>query len=135
MDVGAPSNFSRMHTLFRGSHEALSKVVWGEGFSDKQTVETIERVYQEYGYLLDPHGAVGLLGAEKYRQGDPSAFLSVVLATAHPAKFLDTVEEAIGREVSLPPALEKILDLPKQAETISTNFEDLKRYLLNKVPL
>jgi threonine synthase len=88
--------------------------------SEEQTLATIRRVYEQSGYILDPHTAVGVAAAQVL--GAPDA---ICLATAHPAKFGEAVTQAIGRSVPLPPALEGLLEresrmtvLPAQAEAV-----------------
>ena len=59
MDVGDPSNFARIYDLYGGSHEAITKEISGEAYTDEQIRETVQAVYNETGYLFDPHGACG----------------------------------------------------------------------------
>ena len=59
MDVGDPSNFARILDLYGGSHEAISGEISGETYTDEQIRETVQKAYEETGYLLDPHGACG----------------------------------------------------------------------------
>ena len=59
MDVGDPSNFARIYDLYGGNHEAITKEISGETYTAEQIRETVQAVYNETGYLLDPHGACG----------------------------------------------------------------------------
>ena len=61
MDVGAPSNFERMQAMYGGSLDALRRDVSGVAYTDAQVVEAIGDVYRRFGYVLDPHGAIGWL--------------------------------------------------------------------------
>lgn len=97
MDVGAPSNFARMEHLFGREWEAMTRRVAGFAFDDGATREAIRRVARDSGYVLDPHGAVGWLAAEAWHRSHPGAD-TVVLETAHPAKFLDVMIEELGEE-------------------------------------
>ena len=105
MDVGAPSNLARILALFDGDLGArLRGCLSGSAWSDADTREAMRRVFDEHGYILDPHTAVGWLALEKALAEQPDAH-GVVLATAHPAKFGDIVDEAIGRPVPVPEQL------------------------------
>ncbi|MDR2159186.1 MAG: threonine synthase [Treponema sp.] len=126
MDVGAPSNFERMTALF--SHEEMRRVILGVSVTDEETKDTIAGVYRRWDYFIDPHSAVGWKGADKLyaaglltedtaagRDGDCPL---IVLSTAHPAKFAETVESAVGAPVPLPPSLVRATDRAVSARTI-----------------
>jgi len=96
MDVGAPSNFERMKAHF--SLEQMRQIILGVPVTDEETRETITNVYNETGYFLDPHSAVGWKGVSKLYEDnklDTSAPAGI-LCTAHPAKFHEVVEPLIG---------------------------------------
>ncbi len=96
MDVGAPSNFERMQWLYGGDLDALRRDVTGFAYEDARVVAEIGRVYREHGYLLDPHGAIGWLAINDSAARPTPMPSGVFLATAHPAKFREVVEPAIG---------------------------------------
>jgi len=98
MDVGAPSNFARMENIFGSEWERMRSRIAGFAFDDQATRETIRRIRSETGYALEPHGAVGWMAAEAWRKNLPENH-TVVLETAHPSKFLDVMEEELGKEV------------------------------------
>ena len=107
MDVGAPSNFERLVAMY--SREALTELVSGVSVSDDETVASISRTLRETGYVADPHTAVGL---EAVRKLQPDGQV-VVLATAHPAKFPETVEPAIGQAVDVPSQLSQLTGMAR----------------------
>jgi threonine synthase len=116
MDVGAPSNFERMAAHF--SWEEMRRIILGVSVSDEETRNTIAEVYRRRGYFLDPHSAVGWEGADKLlREKRLEAGPLGILATAHPAKFAETVEPLTG-PVPAPPALAKAMKRTVKAETI-----------------
>src|SRR5258708_1177003 len=94
MDVGNPSNFARMLDLYEHDLNALRTDVWGAGFSDADTEQTMRVTKEHYGYLADPHTAVGLLGLRIFQRQKKIPCRGVVLSTAHPAKFADIVATA-----------------------------------------
>ena len=127
MDVGNPSNFGRMTELYGQSWEKIIKSIQGFSATDKQTKVAMKKVFDEYGYILDPHGAVGYLGLQhQLKEGA----LGVFLETAHPAKFLDTVHEVIG-EVEIPQRLSDYLDKKKVSIEIRSDFSEFKEFLLD----
>jgi threonine synthase len=129
MDVGAPSNFERMQWLYGGDIDALRRDVTGYAYEDARVVAEIGRVYREHGYLLDPHGAIGWLALnDRLRAADDDA-VGVFLATAHPAKFREVVEPAIGRAVPLPPALADAITRPRHSMHLSSDYQDLRALL------
>jgi threonine synthase len=98
MDVGAPSNFARMLDLFGEEHASMVARISGFAFDDDETRAAIREVHETTGYVIDPHGAVGWLAAKAWRVAQ-LADTTVVLETAHPAKFLDVIEEELGEGV------------------------------------
>jgi len=123
MDVGDPSNLERVRWLYRDDPSRLRRDVTGVSVTDEETSRCIAEVYARTGYVLDPHTAVGMRAHERAaeRDGGPT----VVLATAHPAKFPDVVEKAIGREVPLPPGIARVMDAEEHMEDIPANLADL----------
>ncbi len=129
MDVGDPSNFARIIDLYKGSHEAICADISGAAYTDEQIRETVKRAYEETGYLLDPHGACGYRALEEgLKPGETGIFLE----TAHPAKFLQTVESIIGREVAIPEKLQAFMRGTKQSMLMSCDFASFKDYLMNE---
>jgi threonine synthase len=124
MDVGAPSNFERMRALYDDDIDRMRQDVMGTAFTDARVVEEIARMYKERGYLLDPHGAIAWLGLEEALDADSDA-TGVFLATAHPAKFREVVEPAIGETVELPPALAEALARPRHSIRLAASYPAL----------
>ena len=129
MDVGNPSNFARVLDLYGGSHERIAAEISGATYTDEQIREAVHQTYQETGYLLDPHGACGYRAlTEQLQPGETGVFLE----TAHPAKFLQTVENAIGATVQIPEKLQAFMKGTKQTVPMSKDFADFKAYLLSE---
>ena len=133
MDVGNPSNFYRLTELFGNEFEAVQDKMAAYSYSDGQTTETMKFVFDQYNYMLDPHGAVGYLGLKEFLKSQDKALNGVFLETAHPAKFLDVVEPTLNQKVDLPEALANLVDKEKVAVPLQNNFEELKDFLLCKV--
>ena len=128
MDVGDPSNFIRVMEIFGRNVSELKKILTAESINDDETRATIERVFKEHRYLLDPHGAVGYLSLERYLEGHSEA-KGFFVETAHPVKFYDVVEPVIGEKVPLPPGVEKILTRSKLATKMDVDYSFLKDFL------
>ncbi|GAC1617417.1 MAG: threonine synthase [Candidatus Acidiferrum sp.] len=130
MDVGNPNNFPRLLDLCRGKLEYVRKEIWGHGATDGETLAAMKMLHDRYGYLADPHTAVGVLGWEAYKRVHPEPTQGLVLATAHPAKFAEVVKKAIGSAPPLPIRLAEYLKRPKLSLSMSSKYEDFKQFLL-----
>ncbi len=131
MDVGNPSNFARIVDLYDNDLQAIRRDILGCSFSDEETLRVMHEVQQRYGYVLDPHTAVGVLGWESFAKQNQSATKGIVLATAHPAKFADIVERAIGVRPEMPERLAAFMDRPKKSIPFPNRFPDLQEFLLS----
>lgn len=129
MDVGDPSNFARILDLYGHSHEAISAEISGVSYNDEQIADTMRNCKKETGYLLDPHGACGY---QALKDGLKEGEVGVFLETAHPAKFLDTVQDILGEKVEIPEKLQEFMKGEKKSEPMTKNFADFKAFLLSK---
>jgi threonine synthase len=128
MDVGAPSNFERMQWMYGGDVEGLRRDVVGFAYADPRVIAAIRSVYTRHGYILDPHGAIAWLALEDALAADAAA-TGVFLATAHPAKFREVVEPAIGGPVPLPLALAEALARPRRSIAMPASYDALAEFL------
>ena len=148
MDVGNPSNFVRILELFGHDYQKIKAFISSYRVSDATTSETIQRVFKQFNYTLDPHGAVGYYALEKFLSDRERSNVMVseaetqtmtnggqkglFLETAHPLKFSDVVEKAIGRPVEIPAQLQQLLQLKKQSVVVRPEYDELKGYLMDK---
>jgi len=130
MDVGAPSNFERMRAMYGDNFEALRCDIVGAAFDDATVVAEIGTVYRRHGYLLDPHAAIAWLGLQRTLSAGDRRAPGVFLATAHPAKFQEVVEPAIGEVIPLPPVLAEAITRPRHSERLPVDYVALKSLLL-----
>ena len=130
MDVGVPSNLDRIQNLFHDDINQVKVDISSWSFTDKDTKESIRNIQDEFGYLIDPHTAVGVLGLIKYRNETNSKTKGVVLSTAHPGKFADVIEPIIGNKTALPESLQIAMKKEKNSIKMPKQFSDLKEYLL-----
>ncbi len=129
MDVGAPSNFVRMQYLFGDDWPRMAASISGDSYDDDQTRAAIRDIKSLYQYEIDPHGAVGWLAARKWRAAHP-ATPTIVLETAHPAKFLEVMEAELGHgSIKIPERLACLADRPGQAHPLGTNESAFHEWL------
>ena len=128
MDVGNPSNFVRVLEIFQNKFGNLKDVLSGYSFDDTATSDAIKEMYEKTGYVMDPHGAVGYLGLKAFLK-ENKGFHGTFLETAHPVKFLETVEAAIQEKIEIPAAIKSQMKKEKKSIEIKT-YEELKTYLL-----
>jgi len=112
--------------------DALPKFVFASGKSTHQDrLKTIRELWQEYAVMVDTHTADGIkVGLEQRRPGLPL----VCLETALPAKFAETIQEALGREPERPAAMQGIEKLPQRCEVMDADVEKLKAFIAAHVP-
>jgi len=129
MDVGDPSNFIRIQEIYKNNFKTLKQNLSSYSFTDEETKEALKEINNNFNYVADPHGAVGYLGCKTYLKNNPDAHC-VFLETAHPTKFLDVVEDTIGKKQELPTQIQAIINKTKVATVINA-YDDLKKKLLN----
>ena len=126
MDVGNPSNMERLRALFP---DRLRAQVSAQLVTDDQIRATIREDAQTLGYVWDPHGATA---AHVYHHF-PADRLDrpwVLVETAHPAKFNEIVEPLVGHEIPVPPALARLLSLPRQEEDLEPTLDSFRAAVL-----
>ena len=134
MDVGNPSNFERLAALFEHDVNRMGAQIEGASITDADTTATIARYHREQNMFLCPHTATGVLAAERYRDRHTDASTDhpiLCLATAHPGKFLEVVEDATGTKPPLPAQLAEALARPKVAVPMANRLEELREFLLD----
>ena len=127
MDVGNPSNFIRIQELYDNDLKKFENDFSSFSFDDEQTKVALKTIYEQNGYIAEPHGAVGYLGLKKELKNHPEA-IGFFLETAHPIKFLDIVEEILNVKLPIPQQIESVLGKEKVRTKIKT-YEELKAFL------
>ncbi|QHI35988.1 Threonine synthase [Kordia antarctica] len=126
MDVGNPSNFIRIQELYDNDLETIKKHFSSYSFSDSETKVAMKTLYDQSNYIADPHGAVGYLGLKNHDLKDA---YGIFLETAHPVKFLPTVESTLSLKLDIPKQIQEIMHKEKKAHFI-TDYEGLKKFLM-----
>jgi threonine synthase len=132
MDVGDPSNFARILDLYDAgsdeeTHRQITGLISACRFTDEEIAAAIKRVYGEYGYLLDPHGACAYQALEQGLQAEETG---IFLETAHPAKFKETIDAILNTGIEIPARLQAFMKGTKQSVELSKDFASFKEYLL-----
>ncbi len=144
MNVGHPSNLARLVDVYGGAmdetgriHEppdldAMRRDLYAVSISDEQTRATIRAAHERYGVVLEPHGAVGWAGLERYwneEVGGGDEPLAVCLETAHPAKFPEEVRAATGVEPEVPPSLGGLERKPESYDRLPADYDAFRAWL------
>ncbi|MCF2521006.1 threonine synthase [Dyadobacter sp. CY351] len=131
MDVGNPSNFVRLQRFFEDDWTLVTEKITGFYFDDEQTKNAMREVFDKSEYVMCPHTAVAYEGLKEYRKMNTSDFTGVFLSTAHPAKFIDLVEETLEKSIEIPERLEVLLSIEKVATKMEASFSDFKNLLMS----
>lgn len=142
MNVGHPSNLARLVSLYGGwldeqgvmhrapDMDAMRRDLFSTPVSDEVTRQTIREAWDQHKLLLEPHGAVGWRGFLKYIETEPlDGSPAVVVETAHPAKFPEEIERAIGVTPEVPASLAQLDDLVENFDRLGADYEAFRDYL------
>ncbi|NOY58981.1 MAG: threonine synthase, partial [Calditrichaeota bacterium] len=148
MNVGHPSNMSRLFALYGGvmdekgnvlappHQELMRKEIYSTSVSDDETRTTIKEAFDKYRLLLEPHGAVAWAGLQRYleenKTDDTKDQLCVSLETAHPAKFPEQIREILGIEPELPDSLAEVEKKPESFVEMGNDYDDFREFLKRK---
>jgi len=130
--VGLMAEFSHTGSLVIdvGADGRVASEFAAGAVSEADTLATIKNYHDRHGYLLDPHSAVGVAVAERAGlAGDPV----VCLATAHPAKFPDAIEQAVGKRLARHPAIDALADLPTRCQVLPNDRKAVRDYIVRTV--
>lgn len=133
MDVGNPSNFVRMTRFFNDDWNLIREKISGYYFDDEQTQKTMREVFGNANYVLCPHTAIAFKGLQEYRLETGGNFIGVFLSTAHPAKFIDLVEETLGKSIDIPQRLKSLLSIEKVSIKMKPSFNQFKSLLMSSL--
>lgn len=131
MDVGAPSNFVRVLEIFEHKFPDLKEKLKAVSVSDGMTIWTMQKVYEQFGYILDPHGAVGYRALHDHLTAHPDQ-QGIFLETAHPVKF-DSVNEVLGTSGETPASVSELFSKEKKSILLDNDYDGLREILLSKI--
>jgi threonine synthase len=131
MDVGNPSNFARLQSLYDNNFAAMKNDISSTSVSDEETLVEMRRTYEHSGTILDPHTAVGVAATRRLKATRASSGPTIVMGTAHPAKFPAVVTKALGITIPLPRQLQEALQRTKQSTRIPAEYGRVKKLLMS----
>jgi threonine synthase len=146
MNVGNPSNLARYFDLYGGILDKdgvvhkkpdlgeMRRRLFSVAVSDRETIETIRRFYNERRVLLEPHGAVGVAALMKYpKDAKGGNHARICIETAHPAKFPEIIRKELGIEPEVPPSLAGMAKRKGKPDRLANDYAGFKKYLLQGV--
>jgi len=143
MNVGHPSNMSRLIALYEGvmdekgnvltmpDLELMNNEIFAVSINDQRTRENIKETWDNHKVILEPHGSVGWAGLLEYLKENTEASdqLCISLETAHPAKFPEEIIKILNIDPELPPSLESLEEKTESFDKLKNNYKDFKDYL------
>lgn len=133
MDVGNPSNFARIADLYANDLAAIQTDMKGYFYDDQQTQNAMIDCKKRYDYILDPHGAIGYLAWKDFEKEFAKPANGIILETAHPAKFLEVVEQTLNEKVEIPARLLEFMEKPTKKIPLSKEFAVFKDFLMSNL--
>jgi threonine synthase len=129
MDVGNPSNFVRIQEMYNNNLEDFKVDFSSYTFTDEETIKAMKKIYSDFQYIAEPHGAVGYLGLKKEMDKFNKESVGFFLETAHPIKFMEVVETILNTKLTIPKQILTILNKEKISSEIKT-YDDFKNTLI-----
>jgi len=129
MDVGNPSNFVRIQEMYNNNLEDFKVDFSSYTFTDEETIKAMKKIYSDFQYIAEPHGAVGYLGLKKEMDKFNKESVGFFLETAHPIKFMEVVEIILNTKLTIPKQIITILNKEKISSEIKT-YDDFKNTLI-----
>jgi threonine synthase len=131
MDVGAPSNWVRIMDLFKQELPAVKALIKAYRFTDEDTLNAINEIYDKYKYIACPHTAIAWLASKAYSEQNPiDDAVKVFLSTAHACKFPEVFPNHIAAKIELPKQVEELKKRREQYDELGKDFNGFKGYLL-----
>ncbi len=144
MNVGHPSNLSRLIALYGGimdeegifqklpDMEALHADMSAYSITDEETKQEIKSIYEKFGVIVEPHGAVGLRALKMYRKETGDESNVVCIETAAPAKFPEVIREVISVDPPMPETMKEAMNKEEFFEKMSCNYNEFKKFLVER---
>lgn len=129
MDVGNPSNFQRMLSLYHHDVDEMRRDIDSYSFSDTETLQAIDRVWKQDHYIMCPHTATAYLGLKSYLK-DHQDLTGVFLSSAHPCKFPNAYSDEMWKQVEIPEQAKDLETERRNTYPIANDFKVLKHWLL-----
>lgn len=132
MDVGDPSNWIRIMDLFGGDTERLKQQFTSLSYSDTDTRQAIQDLYDRHNYVACPHTAIAWKAARDYRRMTPGEYATVFLSTAHPCKFPGVFPEGMLETLPIPQQVAELEGRQSHKIAMKNEYQDFQRFLLKQ---
>jgi threonine synthase len=145
MNVGHPSNLARLVAIYGGQMDETGKIhrapdlaamrrdLFSSSISDDRTREAIKHAWATHKLLVEPHGAVAWRGLLDWLETEPlNGLPAAILETAHPAKFPEEIEKALGFSPDVPPAITAAENSPEDFDRLDADYGKFRAYLLTR---
>lgn len=119
MDVGLPNNLNRLKNIIGMDLKQINKIIKSFSVDDETTIKTIKEIYENRNYIADPHTAVGYKASQNEKMNYDN---SIILSTAHPAKFKDIIETTLDMKIKLPAQISELMNKEKRSIQISNDY-------------
>ena len=129
MDVGNPSNWRRIVDHCGGDSVRINNALRAITVTDRETEAAIFSTHDKFGYIVDPHTAVGLHAAGEIAKRGFSRTPIIVLATAHPAKFRETVERVTRLTLEIPGRLAVVMSRESKKISAPASKEEIVKII------
>ena len=131
MDVGNPSNWDRIMELFGQDIDLLKQQLVAYSYSDEETIEAVNEVFDKSEYVVCPHTAIAWRAGQTYRSQNPDRYAVVSLSTAHPCKFPDVFTEKVRSAIKIPESVNELKNKKQEKVISSTDYDEFKDFLLS----
>ncbi|MEE9440108.1 MAG: threonine synthase [Saprospiraceae bacterium] len=131
MDVGAPSNFVRLLALYNANHDTITKDISGFSLNDEEDRLVMKEIFDKYNYIADPHGAIAYAAVKTFITDNPK-YIGLYFETAHPAKFLDIVNDVLQCSIDIPERLVAVADKIKVASLLPNKYKAFYDWMKNR---
>ncbi|SFH31074.1 threonine synthase [Pedobacter insulae] len=137
MDVGAPSNWVRIMDMFHNDLALIKQLVRAYRFTDEETLQGMDEIYQQFNYLACPHTAIAYLALKAFAKAKPVAndIAQVFLSTAHTCKFPEVFAGDLKQKITLPAQVQSLREKKEEYVELGKDFEGFQEWMLNKVEL
>ena len=131
MDVGDPSNWTRIMEVFKGDTTQLKQIMTAYSYTDEQTLEAMRTIGRQHQYVACPHTSIAWMALKDWFKENPeNQSTGVFLSTAHPCKFPEVVPQEIAGMLTVPEQAASLKNRHADFRTITPDFAELKHILL-----
>lgn len=136
MDVGNPSNFIRLLHIFGNDIDLMRLMLKSISFNDDETRAAMRDCYARFGYMCDPHTAVGWAAWTTYSKAAnvfSDTTTGIILGTAHPVKFAEVIEDTLGISPAFTPEMRALMAKEKRSTVLPADYNAFLDFMLTRI--